>query len=209
MIPLLIIIGLLLLPYLYNLLFPFKPPMLDHYFSPGQTYISKAEGVTQTVLKQDGNKVYCELRFEPKAAGPTYHLHLNFNESATIMKGTLTTKVDGQINKLHVGDRLIFKKGAYHSMFNELDEEIIVRPEKEEDYVPVEFAYSLAQLYPFMDAEGGLTLKMFMKICVLDDLFDTVLYGPPPAFFKLVKKVIKPYARLFGATPYDEKSRPQ
>ena len=85
---------------------------------------------------------------------------------------------------------------------------MIIRPEKEEDYLPIELAYSLAQLYPLMKPDGGLTFSMLMKISVLDDLFDTVPLGPPPAFFKVMKKTIQPYARLFGVTPYDSKSKP-
>ena len=92
----LIILGTMLLPVLYNLLFPFKRPDLDKYFSPGQTFTSKAEGVTQTVIRQDGNRVYCELRFDAKAIGPPEHLHNALNESGTVTRGTLTTKVGGK-----------------------------------------------------------------------------------------------------------------
>ncbi len=205
----LIIIGVLLLPIFYNLLFPFKKPNLENYFSPGQTYTSSAEGITQTVLRQDGNKVYCELKFEPHAIGPPYHMHVNLNEKSSIIKGTLSAKINGQIKHLNPGDRIVLNKGVYHSMYNETNEEVIVRSEKDEDYLPIEFAYSLSQLYPLMKPEGGLSFKMFLKICVLDVLFDSVPFGPPPAFFGIIKKVIKPYARLLGATPYDTKSKPK
>lgn len=204
-----IIIGLLLLPGVYNLLFPFKRPNLDNYFSPGQTLTSKAEGITQTIIWQEGHKVYSELKFEPNAVGPLEHVHLTIDETLSVIKGTLTAKVGGKISKLTAGERVILKKGVYHRMYNETREEVILRSVKEEDYVPVVFAYSLAQLYPLMKHEGGLTLKMFAKICVLDHFFDTVPKGPPPAFFTIIKKIVKPYARLFGVTPYDNKSRPK
>lgn len=200
----LIITGVLLLPYIYNILFPFKRPNLENYFSPGDQFISKAEGVTQTIIKQVGNKVYCELKFEPKAAGPPEHLHNNIDEFATVTKGTLTVKVNGLTSYLNPGDKVELKKGIYHKMQNDSDEEVILRCDNDEEYVPVEFAYSLAQLYPLMKPNGGLSFKMFLKICVLDDLFDTVPYGPPPAFFNIIKKLVKPYARLLGVTPYDE-----
>lgn len=203
-----IIIGLLLLPVFYNLAFPFKKPYMDNYFTPGQTFMSKAEGVTQTVIKQDGNKVYCDLKFDAKAIGPPEHLHLTLDESATVIKGTLTAKVGGQIKKLNAGDRVILPKGIYHSMYNETDSEVLLKSEQPQDYLPVELAYSLAQLYPLMKPGNEVTLKMIAKISVLDELFDTYIVGPPPLVFKAVKKMIKPYARLFGATPYDDKSRP-
>lgn len=103
----LIIIAILLLPIFYNLLFPFKKPNLENYFSPGQTYTSSAEGITQTVLRQAGNKVYCELKFEPHAIGPPYHMHVNLNETASIIKGTLSVKINGQIRHLYPGGRII------------------------------------------------------------------------------------------------------
>lgn len=196
----LIILGLVLLPVFYNLLFPFKRPNMENYFSPGQTFISEAEGITQTVIRQDGNKVYCELSFAPHAIGPPEHLHMSFDECATVVKGTLTTQTDGQVTKLNTGDRVVLKKGVYHRMYNDTNETVVIRSEKEEDYIPVEFSYSLAQLYPLMNPNGGLTFKMFLKICVLDDLFDSIPQGPPPAFFKVIKKIVKPYARLFGVT---------
>ena len=208
MTPILIIIALLLLPVFYNLIFPFKRPKLDNYFSVGQTFKSVAEGVTQTVIRQDGNKLYCELLFAPNAIGPPEHLHTELEESATVIKGTLTTKVAGQISKLKAGDRLVLHKGIYHRMYNETNEDVIMRCEKDDDFIPIELAYSLAQLYPLMKPEGGLTLKMFAKICVLDNLFDTVPFGPPPALLTAIKKIVKPYARMFGVTPYDEKSKP-
>ncbi len=209
MIATLIIVGLLLLPVIYNLVFPFKKPYMDNYFTPGLSFTSTAEGVTQTVIKQDGNKVYCETKFEAKAIGPPEHLHLSLDESATVVKGTLTTKVGGEIKKLNAGDRVILPKGIYHRMYNETDNEVVIKPEKADDYLPIELAYSLSQLYPLMKPGGGLTLKMFAKICVLDELFDTIVVGPPPPVFKAIKKTAKPYARLFGVTPYDDKSKPK
>ncbi len=203
-----IIVGLLAVPHLYNLLFPFPPPKLDNYFSKGDQYISKAEGITQTVLEQKGNKVYCELKFEPNAIGPLEHVHMNMDESGIVMKGTLSVTLDGQTNKFNAGERVLIRRGVYHTMKNDTSEEVVVRSETEQDFVPVSFAYSLAQLYPLMKPQGGLSLKMFAKLCVLDNLFDTVPSGPPPVVFRAIKKAVKPYARLFGVTPYDHRSKP-
>jgi quercetin dioxygenase-like cupin family protein len=203
-----IIIGILLLPVVYHLLFPFRKLQLENYFSPGYTFYSKGEGVTQTVIKQEGNRIYAETVFEPNAIGPPEHLHENINESATVIKGTLTTKVNGKITRLSAGDRLYFPKGILHKMYNETSEEVILRSEYEEDFIPAELAWSLQQLYPLMSADGKVSMKLFAKICVLDNYFDTVLPGPPPFVFKMVKKMVKPYARLFGVTPYDEKTGP-
>jgi len=205
----LIIIKILFIPVFYNLLIPFKRPNLDNYFSPNQTYSSKAEGIMQTAIKQDGNKVYCELKFELYAIGPTEHLHINLDESVIVFNGIPTTKLGDKISKLNPADRLNFNKEIHHRMYNETNEEVNLRSQNEEDYITVEFAYSLAQTYPMMKPSGGLALKMFAKICVLDNLFDSVILGPPPVIFTVIKKIVKPYARLFGVTPYDDKLKPK
>jgi quercetin dioxygenase-like cupin family protein len=205
---LLIIIALLLLPVLYDLLFPFRSPVLENYFTPGQTFTSTAEGVTQTVLKQEGDRVYCELKFEPGAAGPPEHMHIGFDESGTVVQGTLSVKNDGKFFKLYAGDRLILNKGLFHTMYNETSEVTIVRCDRPEDFMPVEFSYALAQLYPLFPADGKPSLKMIAKIAVLGDRFDSLIMGPPLILQKIAGRVIKPYARLFGITPYDAKSHP-
>lgn len=197
----LIIILVLLLPVMCHLIFPMRKPVLDHYFSPGQTYTSKGEGITQIVLKQEGNKIYGELQIEPGAKGPPEHMHKTFDESISVIQGTLTVTIDGQTTKANPGDRVVFKKGSYHSMRNEGDTLVMLRSTQEEDYVPVEFAYALSQLYPLMNKSNGFTFSLFAKICVLDELFDSIPAGPPPAVFSLIKKIVKPYARLIGVRP--------
>ena len=204
----LIITVIILLPYFYNALFPLRPPVLENYFTPGQTFFSKEEGVTQTVIRQDGKKVYCELKFDPYAPGPPGHMHSAFDESGTIVKGTLSTETGTKAREVYEGERVILPKGINHRMYNNTGDTVILRPEKEEDYIPVELAYSLAQLYPVMDSDGKNSLKLIMKISVLDSLFDVIPAGSPPDLFNILKKVIKPYARLFGISPYDAKSKP-
>lgn len=203
-----ILIGLFILPVLYNLLFPFKKPNLENYFTPGQVFTNEGEGLTQTILRQEAHKVFTELRLEPGSNGPPEHLHQHIDEKITVVMGTITTIINGQMKVCYAGDRLILDSGIYHRFYNESNAPVVLRAEKEDEYIPVELAYSLAQLYPLMKKRDGLSLKMIAKIAVLDELFDTVPLGPPPAIFKIMKKVVKPYARLFGFTPYDAKSKP-
>ncbi len=200
--------GFLLLPVAYDLLFPFRRPRLDDYFAPGQTFASQAEGVTHTVIRQEGNRVYSELRLAPYAAGPPAHLHQALDESLSVVKGTLSAEVGGQVRRAAAGERVVLPKGVYHRLYNETGEEVVLRSVAAEDYIPVELAYSLAQLYPLMKPGGGLSLPLFAKICVLDNAFDAIPAGPPPVFFWVLKKAVKPYARLFGVTPYEHRSRP-
>ncbi|CAN5238973.1 hypothetical protein BH23BAC1_BH23BAC1_47370 [soil metagenome] len=204
---LLIIFAFLLLPVFYNVLIPFKPPVLDNYFTPGQTFESKGEGIKQTVIRQIGNKVYNELVLGPKALGPPEHIHLSFDESATVNKGTLSVYIDGEVKKVRAGERAKIFKGQEHRFYNETEEEVHISSDKEEDGIPVEFAYCLAQLYPYLKKSNKMSVQILMKIAVLDDMFDTYPKGGVIAF-KTLKKIIKPYARLLGYTPYDEKSKP-
>ena len=204
----LIIILIFLLPVLYDRLFPFQKPILKDYFIPGRTFTSAAEGVTNTVIRQEGEKVFCEVSLEPHAAGPPEHFHRTFDESATVINGILTVKAGGQVSTVNTGERILFKKGVPHTMYNETDSAVIIRSEKDEDHLPVEFAYSLAQLYPLMQREQKGGLRLFAKMSVLGDLFDTTIQGPPPAVVNFLKNAVRPYARLFGVTPYDDRSRP-
>lgn len=100
------ILIIILLPVIYNTLVPLKPPRLDGYFKPGQTFSSKMEGVTQTIIKQVGDKVYSEVTLAPGSAGPPEHLHISFDESATITKGTLTVKLNNKVIEMSAGSRI-------------------------------------------------------------------------------------------------------
>lgn len=183
---LIILAGILLLPVLYDLLFPVRLPDLRNYFKPGTTYTSKAEGVTQIVLWQEGERVYNELRFLPRASGPPEHLHRTFDECGTVVKGVLTTTLNGQVFRVVAGEHFIMPKGIHHRLYNETDEEVVVRCDQEGDHLPVEFAYSLSELYPLFSDKPS--LKMLAKMAALARLFDSEIKGPPP------------FARLFGIT---------
>lgn len=199
---------ILLLPILYHFAVPLKPPYLDDYFTPGNMIFSESEGIKQIILEVRGRNVYSELTLLPQAQGPPEHMHKYFDESFVVSKGELTIKLNNEIFKIPKGNRFKIPKGMYHRIYNETDKEVTIRPEHETDFVPLEFTYSLAQLYPLMDSKKDNGLKLLMKLSVLDELFDSIIKGPHPAVIRVVKKILKPYARIFGVTPYDEKSRP-
>jgi quercetin dioxygenase-like cupin family protein len=205
----LIIATILLLPILYNLLFPLKPPMLENYFQPGQTFISNMEGVKQTIIKQVGDKVYSELTLSPGAVGPPEHLHIGFDESATVTKGTLSVNINNQVFEVSEGSRIYFPKGEYHTFSNNTDSEVVVTCDHDNDYLPVTFAYTLAQFYPLLDGDSKLKMvHMFFKMSMFGDLFDSYVAEVPVNGQKAIKAVLQPYARVLGYKLYDEKSRP-
>jgi quercetin dioxygenase-like cupin family protein len=204
-----IILFIILLPVVYNLLFPLKPPRLDNYFSPGQTFSSNMEGVVQTILKQTGDKVYSRVTLAPGASGPPEHLHFRFNESGTVTKGTLTVKLNDEVTQVNAGSRVRILKGQYHTFFNQTSEEVIITCDHEDDFVPVGFAYALAQFYPLFDSTSKLKMvHFFFKMSMFGNMFDSYVKAAPVKAQKVIKKILQPYARVLGYKLYDDKSRP-
>ena len=205
----LIILTIILLPVLYNMLVPLKPPKLDNYFQPGQTFSSKMEGVTQTIIKQVGDKVYLAVTLAPGSAGPPEHLHINFDEFATITKGTLTVKLNNEVTEMGAGSRISFPKGQYHTFANKSNSEVVITCDKVSDHIPVTFAYVLAQFYPLMDSNSKLKMvHIFFKMSMFGDMFDSYIVDASVNAQKTIKKILKPYARVLGYKLYDSRSKP-
>lgn len=191
------------------MLVPLKPPRLDGYFKPGQTFSSKMEGVTQTIIKQVGDKVYSELTLAPGSVGPPEHLHIGFDESATITRGTLTVRLNNEAIEMGTGSRMNFPKGQYHTFSNNTNSEVVITCDKDSDFIPVSFAYSLAQFYPLMDSTSKLKMvHFFFKVSMFGDLFDSYVVDAPVHIQKATKVILKPYARVLGYKLYDSKSKP-
>jgi quercetin dioxygenase-like cupin family protein len=205
----LIILAIILLPVLYNMLVPLKPPCLDGYFKSGQTFSSKMEGVTQTIIKQVGDKVYSEVTLAPGSAGPPEHLHINFDESATITKGTLTVKLNNEVIEMSAGSRIRFPKEQYHTFSNNTNSEVVITCDQDSDYIPVSFVYSLAQFYPLLDSSSKLKMiHLLFKASMFGDLFDSYVVDAPVNAQKTIKKLLRPYARVLGYKLYDNQSKP-
>ena len=207
---LLIIVGVLLLPVLYNFLFPLKPPYLYNYFTPGQTFKSKWEGVQQLIIKQEGNKVFSEVSMKPGSKGPPEHLHEGFDENMMVKKGTLTVKLNGQTRELTAGTRFRFPKGEYHCFSNNSEGDVVIGGETENDFIPVEFAYTLSKFYELFDRPSKLKMVHFIfKMAVFGNLFDSYVKEAPVKTQKIIKSILRPYARVLGYKLYDEKSKPR
>jgi hypothetical protein len=156
-----------------------------------------------------GNKVYSELTLAPGSAGPPEHLHINFDESATITKGTLTVKLNNEVIEMGAGSRINFPKGQYHTFSNKTNSEVVITCDQDSDYIPVSFAYSLAQFYPLMDSSSKLKMvHFFFKMSMFGDLFDSYVVDAPVNAQKTIKMILRPYARVLGYKLYDNKSKP-
>lgn len=195
----LIVFAIILLPILYDLLVPLKPPQLDGYFKPGQTFSSEFEGITQTIIKQAGDKVYTEVTLAPGSVGPPEHLHISFDESATVSKGTLTVKVNNKVREMSAGSRISFPKGQYHTFSNNIKSEVVITCEQDKDYLPASFAYCLAKFYPLMDSNSKLKMMhILFKMSMFGDYFDSYVVDAPINAQKTIKRILRPYARVLG-----------
>jgi mannose-6-phosphate isomerase-like protein (cupin superfamily) len=189
-----IVIGNLL----HRVIFREKKPDISSFFKPGQKLISKAEGASQTVIKQENGFVYCIAEIGPFAGGPPAHIHTDFDETFQVENGELSVWVNGEIKKVRPGDVLHIPKGTPHKPFNETADTIritgVVFPEK--------FAFCLNQVYNVIDSRPGFARspKMALQMPLFQDCgFDAYLVEGPPVFLqKTMSFVISPLSRLLG-----------
>ena len=204
---LLIFIGAYLLVgnLLHRVVFREKHPDISRHFKPGQEFYSKTEGFLQKVTKQENGFVYGTLEAEPFAAGPPKHIHDGFDEIFEIENGELTIWVDGEVKKLHPGEKLLIPKGTPHKPYNETGETIRL---KGSFAFPEKFAFYLQQVYGFMDNNPNFmnSPKTLFQMSLLQPAgFDSYIADGPPVFIqKAMGFVVSPLARLLGYRSYNE-----
>jgi mannose-6-phosphate isomerase-like protein (cupin superfamily) len=201
---LLLIPAYLLVGYVcHYLIFPEKKPDIRNYFKPGQQFYSKAEGVLQTVLRQEGAVVYCKAVIEPFAPGPPKHTHANFDEYFAIENGELSMWLGKEVKKIHPGETLKIPRGVAHKPFNETAETIYVKGAVP---FPEKFAFYLCQIYGAFDKNPGLAhpFKAILQMSLFQRSgFDSYIVDGPPAFVqKLTGFLVLPLARLLGYKSY-------
>lgn len=193
---------------LHRVILPEEKPDVSAYFKPGQEFYSKAEGFRQTITKHENGLVYGHLDADPYAPGPPKHVHDNFDETFEIENGELTVWVDGEIKKLHPGEKLHIPKGTPHKPYNETGEVIHV---KGSFAFPEKFAFNLSQIYGYMDDHPDFekSPRTIFQIALFQEAgFDSYLVdGPPVAIQKLTGWVANPLSRLFGLRSYYEAYR--
>lgn len=194
---------------LHRVVFPEQKPVVSTWFKPGQEFYSKAEGMRQTVLKQENGFVYCWSEIEPFAGGPPKHVHTDFDETFEVENGELTLWVNGETRKVRPGDILFIPKGTPHKPYNETADTIrtkgaIAFPEK--------FAFNLTQVYGVMDNHPGFEKEpdiAFRMAMFQTNGFDSYLAEGPPVFIqKVMGFVAAPALRLLGYKSYDKKYDP-
>lgn len=195
----LIIIAILLLPIVYDLLIPLKRPDLKGTFKVGQEFESKTEGVTQRILRVDGERIFSQIILDPGSPGPPEHVHLTMHESATISEGELDVKLNGETKRMRAGERLFLPPGQYHTFSNPTDSQVVITCDQDTDYVPAGFMYGLSKLYMILDGPAAFRpLRILLQLSVLGDMFDNYIAGPPIPVQKSMQRVLRPYARVLG-----------
>ena len=198
------IIGLVI----HHWILPTKTPDLKDYFKIGQTFQSKLEGLTQTIVKVDSDKITTDIEIQPKSNGPVTHLHENFEEIFIVKSGTLSLQLGSEVKKLVAGQKMIVPKNTAHNPFNETDSSVFLTCE-----MPIEFAYCLSQIYPFWDENEANTKppNVILQIAVFGDKFDSypTKDAPPKPVLKALKFLLAPTARLLGYKIYNEKYKPK
>lgn len=201
---LIILVSYLAIGYLFHLvIFPEKKPELADYFKPGRVIHSKAENVSQTILSYEKGIVYCSSVVGAFAAGPPKHIHTDFDESFEVENGELTLWVNGEIKKLHPGEKLLIPKGTPHKPYNETAEPIRVKGSVS---FPEKFAFSLFQIYGLMDKDPHLfkSPKVMLQMAMFQQAgFDSYIVEGPPVFIqKTTGFLLTPLARLMGYKSY-------
>lgn len=199
-----LVLGLVI----HHWILPSKTPDYAHYFKPGQSFHSKLEGLSQTVVKADNGKLISDIEIEAKAQGPLTHIHEKFDEVFTVKSGTLSMQFGSEIKKITAGQKIIIPKNTPHRPFNETDSVVVVTSE-----MPLDFGYCLSQIYPFWDENESNSKppKVLFQLAVFGDKFDSypTVDAPPKPVLKTLKFLLAPTARLLGYKEYNEAYAPK
>jgi mannose-6-phosphate isomerase-like protein (cupin superfamily) len=204
-----IIVGYLLIGLLiHHWVLPIKTPDYSDYFKVGNSFHSKLEGLTQTVVKIENGNLMTDIAIQPKSAGPVAHIHEKFDETFTVKSGTLSMQYGSEIRKLTAGQTIVIPRNTPHKPFNETDSTVVVTSE-----MPLDFAYCLSQIYSFWDENktNSKPPKILFQLAVFGDKFDSypTLDAPPKPVLKTLKFILAPTARLVGYKNYNEDYRPK
>jgi len=198
-----IIVAYLIIGYLLHLvIFPEKKPSIASYFKPGDVFYSKVEGFRQTVLKQEDGKVHCKVELDPFAPGPPEHIHTGFDEFIEIENGELNLRMKGKEQVIKPGESVLIPKGAPHKFWNTTSEVIRIKGSMA---FPEKFAFTLSQVYGYMDANPDFasSKSMIFQITMMQQAgFDSYISGPPVFMQKLIGFLSTPISRLAGMKTY-------
>ena len=204
-----IIIGYLVIGLIiHHWIVPNQTPNYNDYFKVGQSFHSKLEGLSQTVIKVEHGKLISGIAIQPKSNGPVAHTHEHFDEVFTVKSGTLSIQYGADIKKITIGQTIVIPKNTPHRPFNETDTTVVVTSE-----MPLDFAYCLSQIYPFWDENEANSKppKILFQLAVFGEKFDSypTVDAPPKPVLKILKFILAPTARLMGYKNYNQAYKPK
>jgi mannose-6-phosphate isomerase-like protein (cupin superfamily) len=186
---------------IHHWIVPVQKPDFAGYFTPGKSFSSKLEGITQTVVSTDGGYVNTAIVIAPKAAGPVAHAHEHFEEVFTVKSGELSVLIGTEIKKIPAGETIKIPPNTVHKPFNETDSAVTITCR-----MPLSFAFCLSQVYPFWDAAEKNTKPpaVLFQLAVYGNDFDSypAEKAPPRGLLKFLKFMLAPTARLLGYRYY-------
>lgn len=198
------IVGLIV----HHWIFPTKTPDLADYFKVGQSFHSKLEGLSQTIVKAENGLLTTDITIQAKSNGPVAHVHENFEETFVVKKGTLSMLYGSEIKRITAGQTIVIPKNTAHKPFNETDSTVVVT-----SVMPLDFAYCLSQIYPFWDENeaNAKPPKVLLQLAVFGSKFDSypTADAPPKPVLKTLTFLLAPTARLLGYKNYNEHYRPK
>lgn len=195
-----ILIYVLLGNALHHWVYPFSPPDPATYPRAGDAFGSTYEGFHIRIIDIVDDQAVIELQIEPGAIGPPLHYHKGFAEEFVVKEGTLHIELADQIVQIEPGESYQIEPYTAHRPFNPGSSQVVVASDK--PVFPRYFAACLEQVYPILDREQGLSLRMALQMSVIDPICDThVAEAPKPIIFGM-NLLLAPAARLMGYKNY-------
>ncbi len=191
---------LVLIPLLLDVLFPMPVGSATPQIRAGMRFSSEWEGLAHSVDMVVGGHVKCTVTLAPYAAGPPAHSHQSFDEHFQVLQGFLSLDLDGRTQVIGPGGFITIPRGCVHRIHNTTDEPVVITGDPEKGMYPAAFGGALAELYAFVDEhpDHQHPPAILLKIAAMGDAFDSWISGPPIGVQRFMRRVLRPYARLFG-----------
>lgn len=186
---------------LHRWVFPMQPPDPATFPRAGDVLVSEYEGFHQRILAVVDGWIVSELRIEPGAIGPPRHYHREFAEEFKVASGTLHVELADRIVTLGPGESYRVEPMVAHRPFNPGTEPVLVA--SGEPIMPQSFAACLAQIYPLLDAHGGMSFALLLQFSVIDPICDSTIATIPGPVQTATTLLLAPAARLLGYRNYD------
>ncbi len=187
---------------LHRLVFPEPNPSAEVYPIVGDRIVNQFAGESYTVLKTkaetNGEYSEIELHLDPGGAIPKPHIHPHYEETFTVIRGTLKVIADGIPHILGPGESFTVPRGTAHQPFNNGKTEFVgivkVNP-------PAKWDLFISQIHGFFTEkqEPRTDIEFFLQAMLVTAYYeDTYLASPPIPVQKILAFVIAPTARLLG-----------